>query len=146
MKSTAIAAVVAAATLGFSTLSLADGPDRRGRGHDGPRYEQRQDRLEARRDLQEARRDMREARRDLRENRRARFDQRHVPRYNAHRPHFYRGGHLPHEYRGRQHVVQNWQQHHLYAPPQGHQWMQVNGDYLLIAAATGIIASLLLAN
>ena len=40
--------------------------------------------------------------------------------------------------------VNDWRARHLSQPPYGHQWMQVNGDYLLIALATGLIANLLL--
>jgi hypothetical protein len=47
-------------------------------------------------------------------------------------------------YRTRHYVVDDWRGHHLYAPPQGYQWVQSGGDYLLVAVATGIIASILL--
>lgn len=57
---------------------------------------------------------------------------------------WYRGDRLPYEYRHRQYVVDDWRGHHLYAPPRGYQWVQSGGDYLLVAVATGIIASILL--
>jgi Ni/Co efflux regulator RcnB len=57
---------------------------------------------------------------------------------------FYRGGRLPPEYRGRQYVVDDWRGHHLSAPPRGYQWVQTGGDYVLVAIATGLIASILL--
>ena len=57
---------------------------------------------------------------------------------------FYRGDRLPNEYRGRQYVVNDWRSHRLSAPPRGYQWMQSGGDYVLVAIATGIIASILL--
>ena len=57
---------------------------------------------------------------------------------------WYRGDRLPYEYRNRQYVVDDWRGHHLYAPPRGYQWVQSGGDYLLVAVATGIIASILL--
>jgi Ni/Co efflux regulator RcnB len=57
---------------------------------------------------------------------------------------WYRGDRLPSEYRTRHYVVDDWRSHHLYAPPRGYQWVQSGGDYLLVAAATGIIASILL--
>ena len=57
---------------------------------------------------------------------------------------YYRGDRIPVEYRHRQYVVDDWRGHHLYAPPQGYQWVQSGGDYLLVAVATGIIASILL--
>jgi len=57
---------------------------------------------------------------------------------------WYRGDRLPYEYRTRHYVVDDWRGHHLYAPPRGYQWVQSGGDYLLVAVATGIIASILL--
>ena len=55
-----------------------------------------------------------------------------------------RGGRLPNEYRGHQYVVDDWRGHHLSAPPRGYHWVQVNGDYVLAAVATGIILDTLL--
>jgi Ni/Co efflux regulator RcnB len=57
---------------------------------------------------------------------------------------WYRGDRLPHQYRTRHYVVDDWRGHHLYAPPSGYHWVQSGGDYLLVAVATGIIASILL--
>jgi Ni/Co efflux regulator RcnB len=57
---------------------------------------------------------------------------------------WYRGDRLPYEYRTHHYVVDDWRSHHLYAPPRGYQWVQSGGDYLLVAVATGIIASILL--
>ncbi len=57
---------------------------------------------------------------------------------------WYRGDRLPYEYRSRQYVVDDWRGHHLYSPPRGYQWVQSGGDFLLVAVATGIIASILL--
>jgi Ni/Co efflux regulator RcnB len=34
---------------------------------------------------------------------------------------------------------------HLRAPPRGYEWRQVNGQYVLAAAATGLIASIIAA-
>lgn len=59
---------------------------------------------------------------------------------------FYRGDRLPYEYRSRQYVVEDWRRHRLTPPPQGHQWVQVGGDYVLVAIATGVILQLLLNN
>ena len=54
------------------------------------------------------------------------------------------GERLPAEYRDRNYVVDNWHDHGLQAPPRGYQWVGVNGDYVLAAIATGIIANVLL--
>jgi Ni/Co efflux regulator RcnB len=46
----------------------------------------------------------------------------------------------------RRYVVSDWNQRGLRAPPRGYQWVRENnnaGDYILVAAATGIIASIL---
>ncbi|HSH90536.1 MAG TPA: RcnB family protein [Ramlibacter sp.] len=41
--------------------------------------------------------------------------------------------------------MNDWRARHLNAPPYGYQWMQVdNGDYVLMALATGLIANLLM--
>ena len=55
-----------------------------------------------------------------------------------------RGGRLPNEYRGHQYVVDDWRGHHLSEPPRGYHWVQVNGDYVLAAIATGVILDTLL--
>jgi Ni/Co efflux regulator RcnB len=64
--------------------------------------------------------------------------------YGARSPEFRRGGYIPYEYRNRQYYVNDWRGHHLSAPPRGYQWVQVGGDYVLIALATGLIANLIL--
>lgn len=164
MKNPAIACAVLAATLGFSSFASAAPGDRREDRQD--RAEQRQDRREAR---QERREDRREARADRRDDRRddRRVDRawnqgyragahqpayvqsqpRHVysqPVYRDHGRRFHRGGYLPHEYRQRAYYVNDWHAHrNLYAPPYGHQWVQVGSDFLLVAIATGLIANLL---
>jgi Ni/Co efflux regulator RcnB len=142
---------VAAATLGMSTLSFAQGRS------DGPRFEaprivQVDDRRGDRRDFREDRRDFREDRRDDRrdfreERREDRRDFRHshnMRHYNARGPEFRRGQYIPREYRNRQYVVTDYRSHRLAAPPRGQQWVQVGGDYVLVAIATGIIAHLIL--
>lgn len=57
------------------------------------------------------------------------------------------GGYVPHSYRQPNYYVNDWNAHNLYAPPYGHQWVRTDtGDFLLMALATGIIASLILRN
>jgi Ni/Co efflux regulator RcnB len=60
-------------------------------------------------------------------------------------------GHHP-EWRKGQRMSQNdWQRgqrvdyraHHLRAPPRGYEWREVDGNYVLAAAATGLIASII---
>jgi len=57
---------------------------------------------------------------------------------------FHKGDRLPNDYRGRQYVVDDWRAHRLDKPPRGHHWVQVGGEYVLVAIATGVIVSVLL--
>ncbi len=40
----------------------------------------------------------------------------------------------------------DYRSHHLNAPPRGYEWRQVDGNYVLAAAATGLIASVIAAS
>lgn len=56
-----------------------------------------------------------------------------------------RGGRVPLEYRSSRYVVTDWRHDHLRQPPRGYHWVRSNnGDFLLVAVATGIITDLLL--
>lgn len=44
--------------------------------------------------------------------------------------------------RGRQ---VDWHAHHLRQPPRGYEWREVDGNYVMAAVATGIIASTIIA-
>jgi Ni/Co efflux regulator RcnB len=57
---------------------------------------------------------------------------------------FRKGGHIAPEDWNRAQPV-DYQAHHLRRPPHGYEWRQVDGKYVLAAAATGVIASLILA-
>ncbi|MDE1179845.1 RcnB family protein [Paraburkholderia sp.] len=57
---------------------------------------------------------------------------------------WHRGDRLPPDYRGRNYVVDDWRDQGLQPPPRGYQWVGVNGDYVLAAVATGVIANILL--
>ncbi len=52
---------------------------------------------------------------------------------------YYRGDRVPSEYRNRSYVVDDWQGHRLNAPPRGHHWIQVGGDYVLVENTTNVI-------
>ena len=55
-----------------------------------------------------------------------------------------KGGRVPSEYRGSHYVVSNWRSAHLRPPPRGYHWVRSdNGDFLLVAISTGIIASII---
>jgi len=59
---------------------------------------------------------------------------------------FHRGERLPVEYRHHNYVVNDWRAHRLAPPPRGDQWVQLGADYALVAIATGVILSTVLAN
>ena len=40
----------------------------------------------------------------------------------------------------------DYRRHHLRAPPRGYEWRQVDNNYVLAAAATGLIASIILSS
>jgi len=40
----------------------------------------------------------------------------------------------------------DYRAHHLRRPPHGYEWRKVDGNYILAAAATGVIASLIAAS
>ncbi|NIF23019.1 RcnB family protein [Candidatus Pantoea multigeneris] len=62
----------------------------------------------------------------------------------AWRGHDFRRGHeVPPDFRGPRYRV-DWREHHLPEPPRGEQWSYIDGNYVLIAAATGVITSLIL--
>jgi Ni/Co efflux regulator RcnB len=55
-----------------------------------------------------------------------------------------KGGHVPQEYRHGTWVVTDWRSHRLHAPPRGYEYVRSdNGDFLLVAVATGVIASII---
>lgn len=138
--------VLAAASLGVSSLSFAQGA-RFEPSHLQRVDDRRDDRRDYRQDRRDDRRDFRHDRRDdRRDYRQSRNDRHYHYYYNARGPEFRRGGYIPYEYRNRQYVVVNPHQHRLYAPPRGHQWVQVGTDYVLVAIATGLIANLILNN
>jgi Ni/Co efflux regulator RcnB len=56
-----------------------------------------------------------------------------------------KGGHIAKDDWGRGAPV-DYREHHLRKPPRGYEWRQVDNNYVLAAAATGLIASVLLAS
>jgi len=126
MKSKAIASLLIASLLGTSAAAFAQqhGQDHRGGGHAAPG--QRGGHAAA-------------------PHRGAPMRDAAVGRPGGPIPHsdWHRGDRLPAEYRDRSYVVDNWHEHGLSAPPRGYHWVGVNGDYVLAAVATGVIANIL---
>lgn len=72
-------------------------------------------------------------------------------RYDGRRDYFswrgydFRPGHpMPGPYRGDRYWVRDWRGYGLPSPPPGHRWSYIDGNYVLIAVATGVITSVLL--
>ncbi|MDG2537588.1 RcnB family protein [Dyella jiangningensis] len=58
---------------------------------------------------------------------------------------YHRGGYVPVEYRDRRYVVEDWRVYNLAPPPPEHQWVRSDtGEFLLVAAATGIITDIII--
>ena len=57
---------------------------------------------------------------------------------------YHQGGYVPTEYRDGPYVVTDWRSQHLREPPRGYRYVRSdNGDFLLVAITTGVIASIL---
>uniref|UniRef100_B0T8E4 Putative secreted protein n=1 Tax=Caulobacter sp. (strain K31) TaxID=366602 RepID=B0T8E4_CAUSK len=125
---TTLAATLLAGTALSGTAMAA------GQRYDDHRYEQRHD----------ARDDRRDDRRDHRYDRR---DDRHDNR-REHRDHrrWERGQRLDARYRDNRYYVRDYHRYGLRAPPRGYRWQRVDDSYVLAAVATGLIASVIIAN
>ena len=65
----------------------------------------------------------------------------------SHEGWYKKGGRVPSNYRGGHYVVSNWRAAHLRQPPRGYHWIRSdNGDFLMVAVTTGIIASIIAAS
>ena len=86
--------------------------------------------------------------RDGRDDRRGGYDNNRWDRNdNRGGPRWERGQRLPSQYRGRDRYVSDWGRYRLSAPPRGYgYYRQDNGDFVLAALATGLIASLISGN
>ncbi|MCX8957084.1 RcnB family protein [Erwinia psidii] len=65
-------------------------------------------------------------------------------RFAWHGHDFRRGRPLPPDFRGDNYRVYDWHQRGLREPPRGQHWAYIDGNYVLIAAATGVITAILL--
>ena len=124
---TLAATLLAGSALSGTAMAAGQRHDDRGR------YDQRQD---SRHD-QHDRRDYGHDRRDYSHDRR---DARHEYR------HWQRGQRLDARYRDNRYYVSDYRRHGLRAPPRGYRWQHVDDRYILAAVATGLIASVILAN
>lgn len=146
IKSVTLVCAIAAASMGFSSLSFAQNQDwRHGRHQARPPVQQHGPHhgpqviphYNSRPIVIDNREINRFGHSDMRRNDRGYY-------YNARGPEFRRGGHIPREFRNRQYVVNDYRAYRLAPPPRGQQWVQVGGDYVLIGIATGLIANIIL--
>ena len=68
----------------------------------------------------------------------------HDNHHYVHHDNWRRGGHIDHDDWNRGERV-DWHARHLRRPPRGYEWREVDGNYVLAAVATGIIASIVIA-
>ncbi|NRB54593.1 MAG: RcnB family protein [Salinicola sp.] len=72
---------------------------------------------------------------------------RHGGGHDGYRDHrgWHEGGHLADRYyRDDRYWVRDWHARHLREPPRGHRWLNIDGDYVLAAVATGVITAIVL--
>ncbi len=63
----------------------------------------------------------------------------------VHHDEWRKGEHIRHEDWDRGERV-DYRHYHLHRPPRGYEWRQVDGNYVLAAVATGVIASVVVAS
>lgn len=143
-KKIIVAALIAAYIGSIGAASAQDRGNHGDRGNGNGNGRDRGDQRDDRNDRHDDRNDHGERRNDR--NDYHPVDNRDHDRGAGPRHDMRKGGRLPAEYRNRQYVVNDWRGHHLSAPPRGYQWVQTGSDYVMVAVATGIIASLLLNN
>jgi len=71
-------------------------------------------------------------------------DDPHAAHYVRH-DEWHKGAKISHDDWNRGQVV-DYRTYHLSAPPNGYQWRSVDGNYVLAAVATGVIASAIVAS
>jgi Ni/Co efflux regulator RcnB len=80
--------------------------------------------------------------RDHRDNGHQQYE--HHQRY-VHHEEWRRGEHIRHEDWNRGEQI-DYRHYHLRRPPRGYEWREVDGNYILAAVATGVIASVIAAS
>ena len=59
---------------------------------------------------------------------------------------WYKGGHIDRRDWNRGYRVSDYRRYHLQRPPRGYEWRRVDNNYVLAAAATGLIMGLVIAS
>nr|WP_113864865.1 RcnB family protein [Brenneria salicis]NMN92413.1 Ni/Co efflux regulator RcnB [Brenneria salicis ATCC 15712 = DSM 30166]RBP67757.1 Ni/Co efflux regulator RcnB [Brenneria salicis ATCC 15712 = DSM 30166]RLM32526.1 hypothetical protein BHG07_00130 [Brenneria salicis ATCC 15712 = DSM 30166] len=145
-KILALVAAMFTVTSGFSTVSWAEGPG----GQQGDQRQLSQPGQQKQQVQREGERNQRQSVRSGANANDVRGGDRRG-RAGAERDHFswngrdFRKGHaVPKRFRGDDYRVTDWRDRGLYKPPSGQHWAYIDGNYVLIAAATGIITTILL--
>jgi Ni/Co efflux regulator RcnB len=63
----------------------------------------------------------------------------------VHHDHWRKGYHMDHQDWDRGERI-DYRHYHLRRPPRGYEWREVDGNYVLAAVATGVIASVIVAS
>jgi Ni/Co efflux regulator RcnB len=141
-----VALLCAALTLGSPLASFAQpgpGPDSGGYHQDnrGPQQQQQRQQPQPQHYQQSGQQQFHQGHADPRYYRDPHFR----PQAGMPVPHrdWRRGVMVEPAYRGDRYWVTDWQARHLYAPPRDHRWLYVNGDYILVAIASGLIVNIL---
>jgi Ni/Co efflux regulator RcnB len=143
MKRLAITALALSLLAGTAATAAPQRYDER----DNVRYEQgrHDDRRDDRRDHRaDDRADRRDHRADYRDDRRD--DRRDYRNDRRDYRHWARGQRLDQRYRDNRYYVSDYHRHGLRAPPRGYRWQRVDDQYVMAAIATGLIASVIIAN
>lgn len=112
----------------FATPQQHDDRDRGAQHHDARDPDRRDDHRDDRHD-------------DKRDHRPSAHNDDH--RNDRRGPPYRRGERLAPDHRGTR--VADYRKHHLNTPQRGHEWRRVDNNYVLIAVATGLIASVVAA-
>ncbi|RZF29714.1 hypothetical protein EVC45_11000 [Paraburkholderia sp. UYCP14C] len=59
---------------------------------------------------------------------------------------WHKGQRVPAEYRNYNFMMDDWRGHGLNAPPRGHKWLGVNGDYVLVSTNNWTISNIVAGN
>ncbi|SMG53897.1 RcnB family protein [Paraburkholderia susongensis] len=55
---------------------------------------------------------------------------------------WHNGQRVPNEYRNHNFMLDDWRGHGLKAPPRGHRWLGINGDYVLVSTNNWAISTI----
>jgi len=72
-------------------------------------------------------------------------DEHHDNHHYVHHQEWHKGARISHDDWNRGDRI-DYRTYHLHAPPHGYEWREVDGNYVLAAVATGVIASVVVAS